>query len=236
MSTACIEVRHHADRGSVTIELTESFIVGLYISGCAVLIGGLWIGCVIWQQGHRKEPCACAWCQGQYIQRRLIGSGGFGDASLVTRGSKTHVVKKIACDDVNAANQALLEAGCLQRLRHENVVRFDDLFLHKHLNRGCSVFIVMEYCAGGDLIDRIECQKGEAALSELQVTACFESLCLALHRVPCCVCQPPRQHAFAGDGLLRVPLPRAAPRALLRHPPSRPQVVQHLRHARRREG
>ncbi|KAL3929453.1 MAG: hypothetical protein SGPRY_001956 [Prymnesium sp.] len=207
------EMKHHADRGVLTIEVTESTIVALYLSGCAVFIGGLWMGCLIWQQQAKRpvEKCECAWCNGQYQKTRKIAEGGFGEASLVSRSGKTYVLKRIGCANVNAANQALMEASCLQRLRHPNVVRFEDLFMHRHDHGGCSVLIVMEYCSGGDLIDRLECSRGQRALSEVQVrhsfagrvircTCCkssapgdrsqvveyLQTLCQALHHVHCC--------------------------------------------------
>ena len=57
------EMRHHPERGTITIEITEATVVALYLSGCAFLIGGLWIGCVIWQRQATKRPaeaCECA--------------------------------------------------------------------------------------------------------------------------------------------------------------------------------
>ena len=44
----------------------------------------------------------------------------------------------------------------------------------------------MEFCAGGDLIDRLECRMSEKPLSELQMLRFLESLCHALHHVHCC--------------------------------------------------
>ena len=99
------------------------------------------------------------------------------------RQGKPYVLKMVGCDSINEANAALTEASCLQRLKHPNVVRFEDVFLHRHDNGGCSVSIVMEYCAGGDLIDRIECPK--KPLSELSMLRFLESLCHALHHVHC---------------------------------------------------
>ena len=165
-------MKHRPDRGTVTIEITEETVVTLYLSGCAFFIGGLWIGVVVWQQQAKRpvEACECAWCAMQYQTTRKLAEGGFGEASLVIRGGKSYVLKRIGCASVNAANQALMEAGCLQRLRHPNVVRFEDLFMHRHDNGGCSVIIVMEYCAGGDLIDRLECSRNERTLTELQAS------------------------------------------------------------------
>ena len=102
------------------------------------------------------------------------------------RGGRNYVMKKIGCQSINAANRALQEAACLQRLHHPGVVEFMDVFLHRHDNGGCSVQIVMEYCAGGDLIDRLECRRDESPLTERQVLAFFELLCRALHHVHAC--------------------------------------------------
>lgn len=49
MRVGGIELLHHPDRGTVTIEITEATVMGLYVSGCAFLIGGIALGCVIWQ-------------------------------------------------------------------------------------------------------------------------------------------------------------------------------------------
>ena len=93
------------------------------------------------------------------------------------------MVKTIACRSVNQANQALLEAACLQRLRHPGVVRFDEVFLHRHERGGCSAVIVMEFCGGGDLNDRLECSRGEAPLTERQHISYLEQLVAALKHV-----------------------------------------------------
>ena len=71
---------------------------------------------------------------------------------------------QISCASVNDANQALLEAACLQRLNHPGVVKFEDVFLHRHESGVCSVMIAMEHCAGGDLIDRMVCCSYSIAL------------------------------------------------------------------------
>ena len=147
------------------------------MSGCAVFIGGLALGCALWQRAQaEKEPCACPLCAGTYRTRQTIGSGGFGEARLVTRQGRPFVLKRVGCNSVNAANQALLEASCLQRLKHPGVVAFDDVFLHRHENGGCSVLIVMEFCAGGDLIDRLHCRLQELPITEVQMLAFLGTL------------------------------------------------------------
>ena len=186
LQTSHVSVSHSSDRAVVTIELTESAVVFLYLSGCALFIGGLGLGCVLWQRAQKHEPCACHSCLGVYRHKKSIAKGGFGEAALVVRGGRNYVMKKIGCQSINAANRALQEAACLQRLHHPGVVEFMDVFLHRHDNGGCSVQIVMEYCAGGDLIDRLECRRDEAPLTERQVLAFFELLCRALHHVHAC--------------------------------------------------
>ena len=203
-----VSIRHNATSRVVTIEMTEDAVIGCYLSSCAFLIGGLIAGCTVYkrQQSQRNvDPCACASCRGQYVYRRELGTGGYGRANvrscprapvlpslteprscwpqLVVRQGKPYVLKMVGCDSINEANAALTEAACLQRLNHPNVVRFEDVFLHRHDNGGCSVSIVMEFCAGGDLIDRIECPK--KPLSELSMLRFLESLCHALHHVHC---------------------------------------------------
>jgi len=182
-----ISVAHDAARGKVTIELTEEAVLGCYASGCAFLIGGLIAGCAVFkgQSKRNTEPCACASCRGQYRVRKELGTGGYGRAQLVMRQGKPYVLKLVGCDSINEANAALTEASCLQRLNHPHIVRFEDVFLHRHDNGGCSVSIVMEFCAGGDLIDRLECRLGEKPLGELTTLRFLESLCHALHHVHC---------------------------------------------------
>ena len=143
-----VAVRHNLETRTVTIEMTEETVLGCYLSGCAFLIGGLIAGCTIWQRSARKaERCECASCFGLYRDRddKPLGTGGYGEARLVMRQGKPYVLKRVGCETINSANAALKEAACLQRLIHPHVVRFEDVFLHRHDNGGCSVAIVRCY-------------------------------------------------------------------------------------------
>ena len=183
-----VNVSHDHTRRTVTIEMTEDAVIGCYISSCVFLIGGLIAGCTVYKKQQSKrnlDPCTCAECRGLYQFRREIGTGGYGSANLVVRQGRPYVLKKVGCDSINEANAALAEAACLQRLNHPNVVRFEDVFLHRHDNGGCSVSIVMEFLSGGDLTDRLECRLGEKPLSELAMVRFLHSLCHALHHVHC---------------------------------------------------
>jgi len=184
-----ISVHHDVKRGVVRIEMTEAAVLMFYLSGCAFSICGVLLGCTLWQRNrarHKHEPCHCQWCNGGIKERRSLAKGGFGEAALARRHGRTIVLKKIGCASVNDANQALLEAACLQRLHHPGVVTFEDVFLHRHDNGGCSVMIAMEHCAGGDLIDRMACKREELPLTEEQLLSFFGTLSRTLFYVHSC--------------------------------------------------
>ena len=183
-----VAVEHDPARRVVKIEVSEDAVLVGYISGLAFLVGSVIAGTTLYRRQQRQEnvePCTCASCKGQFRIRKELGTGGYGRAHLVMRQGKPYVLKVVGCGSINEANAALTEASCLQRLNHPHIVRFEEVFLHRHDNGGCSVSIVMEFCAGGDLIDRLECRLGEKPLDELAVVRFLESLCHALHHVHC---------------------------------------------------
>ena len=95
-----VELRHHPEKGTVSIELSEAAVLMLYFSGIAVLISGISLGCCLWQRNVQKkkdEACECPCCSGLYRERDKLGTGGFGEAALVHRAGKPYVVKTIAC-------------------------------------------------------------------------------------------------------------------------------------------
>ena len=63
-----------------------------------------------------------------------------------------YVLKKIHCQDVVEANDALMEAMALSRFESPFIVKMDDFFL-EHNNKKNQLYacIVMEYVRGGDL-------------------------------------------------------------------------------------
>ena len=86
-----IELRHHPEKGTVSIELSEAAVLMLYLSGIAVLISGISLGCCLWQRQHkREEACECPCCSGLYKEKYKLGTGGFGTASLAQRAGKPY--------------------------------------------------------------------------------------------------------------------------------------------------
>lgn len=71
-----------------------------------------------------------------------------------------------------AAKQNLvLEVNLLRELRHDNIVRYYDRVVDKTRS---TLYIVMEYCDGGDLASYIKKMKS----SQYVITVCVEFICI----------------------------------------------------------
>uniref|UniRef100_UPI00358EFBDD serine/threonine-protein kinase Nek1-like n=1 Tax=Myxine glutinosa TaxID=7769 RepID=UPI00358EFBDD len=109
---------------------------------------------------------------------RTVGSGSFGRALLVRkrRDGQLYVIKQIDLSQVcgRVRSEALSEARVLSTLRHPHVVSY-----HGSFQENETLCIVMDYCEGGDLFQRINTQKG-IPFSEEQVVHWLAQLCLAL--------------------------------------------------------
>ncbi|TYZ64419.1 hypothetical protein PybrP1_012655 [[Pythium] brassicae (nom. inval.)] len=100
----------------------------------------------------------------KYEEIRCIGRGTYGSAHLVAlRGSgERFVVKKIPTELLTEKEkaQAFREVELLAKLKHPNVVEYRENFVHADV-----IHIVMAYCDGGDLADKI--RERVAALERL---------------------------------------------------------------------
>jgi NIMA (never in mitosis gene a)-related kinase len=118
-----------------------------------------------------------------YQQLRKVGEGSFGaailcqDASDKDKDSKA-IVKMI---DISRATRqeredALKESRVLSQLRHPYIVRYRENFLEDGW-----LCIVMDYCEGGDLSDRIKRMRSQRkSFPEEQVLRWFTQAILAL--------------------------------------------------------
>ncbi len=92
---------------------------------------------------------------------KSIGSGAFGQVYIVRhkREEKLYVIKKIKIRDMNQKDRENTEneVRLLQKLRHSNIVSYKDSFMDRdqYLN------IVMVYCEGGDMYNKIKSCKGK---------------------------------------------------------------------------
>ncbi|KAM7399010.1 hypothetical protein PAMP_018304 [Pampus punctatissimus] len=93
----------------------------------------------------------------KYSVQKVIGEGSFGRALLVQ--CKNTQVKYVVKEIQLPKNQSKFEntrreAVLLSRMKHPNIVTFREAFEAADL-----LCIVMEYCCGGDLLQRIQQQK-----------------------------------------------------------------------------
>ncbi|XP_029133467.2 serine/threonine-protein kinase Nek5 isoform X2 [Labrus bergylta] len=114
---------------------------------------------------------------------RQIGEGAFGKAFLVRDkdggGERQCVVKQINLRKMSAREKeaSKKEVTLLSKMKHPNIVSFISSFQE----RG-GLYIVMEYCDGGDLMKKINMQRG-VFFREEQVVAWFVQICLGLKHI-----------------------------------------------------
>ena len=109
-----------------------------------------------------------------------IGGGSFGQVYLAKNKSesKDYVIKKIKTRDISDKDQENIEneVGLLKKLTHPNIVSYKESFMDAE-NYLC---IVMGYCDGGDMYNKIRANKGQY-FSETHVLDWLAQLALALH-------------------------------------------------------
>uniref|UniRef100_A0ABI8A339 non-specific serine/threonine protein kinase n=1 Tax=Felis catus TaxID=9685 RepID=A0ABI8A339_FELCA len=114
----------------------------------------------------------------KYDVIKAIGEGAFGKAFLAKRtsDSKHCVIKEIdfAKMPPQEKEASTKEVVLLAKMKHPNIVTFFSSFQEN--NR---LFIVMEYCDGGDLMKRIHRQRG-VLFSEDQILSWFVQISLGL--------------------------------------------------------
>uniref|UniRef100_A0A8C9V8X2 non-specific serine/threonine protein kinase n=1 Tax=Scleropages formosus TaxID=113540 RepID=A0A8C9V8X2_SCLFO len=106
---------------------------------------------------------------------RVIGEGSFGRALLVrpANSQEQFVLKEIrVTKSRRGADSSHREAALLSTMNHPNIVAFRDSFeADEHL------YIVMEYCAGGDILQRIKGQRN-ALFTQDVILNWFGQMCL----------------------------------------------------------
>ncbi|NXY40814.1 NEK1 kinase, partial [Ceuthmochares aereus] len=117
----------------------------------------------------------------KYIKVRKIGEGSFGKAILVKakENGQQYVIKEINISKMSnkEREESRREVAVLANMKHPNIVLYRESFEEN----GC-LYIVMDYCEGGDLFKRINAQKG-ILFSEDQILDWFVQICLALKHI-----------------------------------------------------
>ncbi|XP_075301992.1 serine/threonine-protein kinase Nek2 isoform X3 [Opisthocomus hoazin] len=111
-----------------------------------------------------------------------IGAGSYGKCRKVRRKAdgKILVWKELDYGSMTEAEKQMLvsEVNLLRELRHPNIVRYYDRIIDRSRT---TLYIVMEYCDGGDLASLIaECTKERHHLEESFVLRVLTQLTLAL--------------------------------------------------------
>ncbi len=114
---------------------------------------------------------------------RCVGKGSFGKVYLCRhiRENRHYCMKCIKLTNIPAAERAACrhEVKLMQRLSHPNIVGYKDSFFAK---RGSQLCIVMTYCDGGDLSERVKRQtRTGRRFKEDQILHWFVQIALGLH-------------------------------------------------------
>ncbi|GAM19078.1 hypothetical protein SAMD00019534_022530 [Acytostelium subglobosum LB1] len=110
---------------------------------------------------------------------KQIAEGGFSYVYLVkdNQSSKQYALKRILVRDEEDLEFTMHEIHIMERLRnHKNIVRYID---HQHSSSTNEVFILMEFCAGGHLVDLMT-KRQQNKFSENEVLAIFSDVCEAV--------------------------------------------------------
>ncbi|XP_006902198.1 PREDICTED: serine/threonine-protein kinase Nek1 [Elephantulus edwardii] len=117
----------------------------------------------------------------KYARLQKIGEGSFGKAVLVKskEDDKQYVIKEISISRMSGKEreESRREVAVLANMKHPNIVQYRESF-----EENGSLYIVMDYCEGGDLFKRINAQKG-ILFQEDQILDWFVQICLALKHV-----------------------------------------------------
>ncbi|CCW62695.1 unnamed protein product [Phytomonas sp. EM1] len=113
----------------------------------------------------------------KYQKVRVLGKGSFGSAILIKRkvDNALFVVKEVSFLKMSKKerDEARHECTILQKLKHPNIVRYVEQFENQR-----SLYIVMEYCDGGDLNAKI--QQSRVPMKEPTIMYYFSQVCLAM--------------------------------------------------------
>ncbi|KAB5576685.1 hypothetical protein PHYPO_G00200690 [Pangasianodon hypophthalmus] len=118
----------------------------------------------------------------EYVVLGQVGEGAFGKALLVREkagSGRRCVVKQVGVSRMSPRDReaAKKEVTLLSKMKHPNIVAFFQSFHERN-----TLYIVMEYCDGGDLMKKITLQRGQP-FTEEQIIDWFVQICLGLKHI-----------------------------------------------------
>lgn len=113
----------------------------------------------------------------------VIGKGNFGSISRIKRKSDNKILvwKELDYGKMSEKEKQHIvsEVNILRDLKHPNIVRYYDRIIDK---KNTKIFIIMEYCEGGDIGALIKrCRKNKDYIAEDVIWKIFTQIVLALH-------------------------------------------------------
>jgi len=114
-----------------------------------------------------------------------LSTGSFGKVCKIRRKSDNKILvwKELYYGTMTEKEkqQLVSEVNILRELRHPNIVRYYDRIIDKQNQK---IWIVMEYCEGGDMLQTIKkLKKEKGRLDEETVWKFFMQIVLALHEI-----------------------------------------------------
>ena len=114
-----------------------------------------------------------------------IGRGNFGKITKILRKSDKKVLiwKELDYSQMTEKEkeQIVSEVNILRELKHPNIVRYYDRIIDK---KNSKIYIIMEYCEGGDLNQLIKrCKKSNEYIAEDIIWKIFTQVLLAVHAI-----------------------------------------------------
>ncbi|XP_047441382.1 NIMA-related kinase 12 isoform X2 [Mugil cephalus] len=121
----------------------------------------------------------------KYEKVLCLGRGGVADVFLMRHVEQKRLcaVKRIKVEDTRAAKTQraiLLEAEIIRRLQHPHIVTCPDAFVNSDDG---FIYIVMDYCDGGTLDDRVKGRKPGEFFSEDTVMKWFAQVTMAVNYI-----------------------------------------------------
>eukprot|EP00347_Sterkiella_histriomuscorum_P013901 403362923 len=106
------------------------------------------------------------------------------DSNFMEQPQK-YILKKLEMKDITDLERVQYEAKQLRRLNHKNIVSYEDEFMH--INEGTIgnkyvYVIIMEYCEGGDLTDKIR-EYNQEQMEKWGSEATIEKVSMPEHKV-----------------------------------------------------
>ncbi|KAI9329662.1 kinase-like domain-containing protein [Zopfochytrium polystomum] len=117
----------------------------------------------------------------QVIVERFLAEGGFAHVYVVrTESYEELVLKRTACPDEDSLEDLKNEIDVMRTVSgHKNIVQYYDSSIAPMRHGGYEIFILMENCSGGHLVDLLN-SRLHTRLTEAEILSIFSDVCEAV--------------------------------------------------------